>query len=187
MLSQNIRSACCAEPRNSRHPIGRVSAQSDEIRDLLGVDTISRANFGGTNPGHLTRTNGKRIIGVLGRKLEHVAIAACDENGAAPALFLGNRGGNEIVGLVTRCFGCRKAAGSHEPRQEIELLDQIIVELASALISRKLLVAVSRRLQSVPTDKHCARLLLPIEPHQEIRETKDSTGRSAAAPQDSFG
>src|SRR5687768_9137169 len=99
MLSQNIRSACCAKPRNSRQSIGWVSAQGDEIRDLIRVDSISQENFGGTNPGHLTRANGEKNHGVLGRKLEHVAIAACDENGTAPALFLGNRGGNEIVGL----------------------------------------------------------------------------------------
>ena len=187
MFSQHSRRARRAKPGNSRYPIGWVSAQRDEIRDLLGVNSISRADFIGTNPSHFARANGEKNGGFIGRKLEHVAIAACDEHRATPARFSGDRGGDEIVGLVTGCLDSRKAAGSHESRQDVELLEQIVVEFASALIGRKLLVTIGRHVQSIPTDEHRARLLLAVEPQQEIRETEDRTGGSAATPQDGLG
>ncbi len=60
-----------------------------------------------------------------------------DQRSAAAALLGGDRGGEEIIGLVARRLCVGEAAGGHEFRQRIELLEQSVVELAPALIGRK--------------------------------------------------
>ena len=102
------------------------------------------------------------------------------------SLLWRQRGGEKIVGLETRRFRILKAAGGHKFRQHLKLLEQGVVEFASALIGRKVLMPVGRHFQRVPGDQHRARLLLAVEPQQHIGKAEDGAGRLAAASQDGF-
>jgi hypothetical protein len=66
------------------------------------------------------------------------------------------------------------------------LLNQRIVEFAPALVGGKFLVPVGGHLQCVPCDEHGARLLVSIEPEEQIGKAENGTGRLAAAPQNCF-
>ena len=92
-------------------------------------------------------------------------------------LFGGSGGGQEIVGLVARALGVGKTACSHEVRNDRELLQQFIIEFASALIGGKCFVPISRLLIGVPANQHGARLLLAVEPEEQIGKAKDGAGR----------
>ncbi|MGZ8367493.1 MAG: hypothetical protein ACXWVK_02005, partial [Rhodoplanes sp.] len=90
-----VRSSCAAPvgptpPRRARQFVGRIAAQRDEIRHLLGIDAVSRADLGGTDARHLACAHRVQDGRALGGELEGVAIAACDEDGSAPSLFGGN-------------------------------------------------------------------------------------------------
>jgi hypothetical protein len=94
------------------------------------------------------------------------------------------RGGSEnVVGLITRRLCVLKAACSNEFRDEIELLNQRIVELASTLVSGKFLMPVGGDFQRIPCDEHGARLLFAVEAQQKVRKAKNGTGRLPAVPQ----
>jgi hypothetical protein len=99
---------------------------------------------------------------------------------AGSPLFGSGRGRKEVVGLIARALRVGKAAGGDEVRNDGELLDQIVIELAAALIRGKLLVAIGRRFVSVPTDQHGARLFLAMKTQQQIGEAKDRAGRPVA-------
>jgi hypothetical protein len=102
-----------------------------------------------------------------------------------PALLLaGDRGREEIVGLVSGRLRVHEAAGGHQLRQCVELLKQRVVELAPALVGGKLLVPVGRRVESVPADEHGAGLFGLVEAQQKIPEPEDGAGRPAALAQD---
>ena len=79
-----------------------------------------------------------------------------------------------------------KAAGGNKFRQHLELLQQGVVEFASALVGGKFFMPVGGNFQRVPGDKYGARLLLPVEPQQHIGKAEDGAGRLSAAPQDCF-
>src|SRR5262249_56728320 len=116
------------------------------------------------------RGEGKRCGGVGGGEVECIAVAACDQDSAAPPLFGRDRGGKEVVGLVPGRFGIRKAACGDKLGQYVKLLEQLVIKFAAALIGGELLVTVGRCVQRVPTDEHGARLLHPVELQQKIRE-----------------
>ena len=122
-----------------------------------------------------------------GGELECIAVAARDEDGAAPPLFGRDRGGKEVVGFVPGRLGIRKTACGDEFGQHVKLLEQFVIEFAAALIGRELLVTIGRRVQRVPTDEYSARLLHPVELQQKIRKAKDGTRRPASASQYGFG
>ena len=94
--------------------------------------------------------------------------------------------GEKIIRLEARRFRILKAAGGDEFRQHLELLDQGVVEFATALIGRKLLMSIGWDFQRVPGDEHRARLLLAVETQQHIGEAENGTGWFAASPQDGF-
>lgn len=119
-------------------------------------------------------------------KLERVAVAARNEDGAAPLFFGCGSGGEKIICLEAWRFRILKAAGGHEIRQDFKLLKHGVVEFASALVSRKFLMSVGSDFQRVPGDEHGARLLLAVEAQQHIGKTENGTRRLAAAPQDGF-
>jgi hypothetical protein len=100
--------------------------------------------------------------------------------------LLGHRGSEEIVGLVARRLGEGKAARRHELRQDIELLDQFVIEIAAALIPREQLLPVGRAAERVPADQHGARPLAVVEPDQEIGETDDRPAALVAGAADRF-
>ena len=74
---------------------------------------------------------------MLRGQLKGVAVAAGNERAAAAPLFGCGRGREEIVGLIARAFGVGKTAGSDEVRNDGELLDQIVIEFAAALVRGK--------------------------------------------------
>jgi hypothetical protein len=81
------------------------------------------------------------------------AVAARNEDSPA-AFFFGVRGGSEkVVRLVTRRLCVLKAACCDKFRDEIELLNQRIVELASTLVSGKFLMPVGGDFQRIPCDE----------------------------------
>ena len=74
--------------------------------------------------------------GVRGQ-LKGVAVTARDEGVSAASFFLGHRGREKIIRLVAWRFGIGKPAGRDQFRQHLELIDQFVVELPSALIAGK--------------------------------------------------
>src|SRR5262249_60333815 len=63
---------------------------------------------------------------------------------------------------------------------KLKLLDEVVVEVAAALIGRKSLVSVGFRFERIPADEHCARPLGAIELQQAIGETEDRARRPPA-------
>jgi len=156
--------------------VRRVTAKRNEIRHLLGIDIIPLADFCRTNSGDLAcahRENDRRIVGC---ELKRVAVTACHDSRSATALLSRDRGGEEIIRLVARRFRIGKAARSNKFRQNIELFNQCVVKLAFTLIRRKSLVSVSRNSQCIPADKHGARMLLLVEPQQEVCTSHSAEG-----------
>ena len=120
------------------------------------------------------------MVVLAGRQLERVAIAAGDQHRAATTLFSRGRGGEKIVGLVTGLLGIGEAAGGDELRDNGELFNDLVIEFAAALISRKCFMAVGRLLVGVPADQHGARPFLAVEPQQQVGETENGAGRPVA-------
>src|SRR5882724_3458473 len=124
--------------------------------------------------------------GAVGGELKRVAVAARDEGLAAAPLLGGDRSGEEIVGFVAGRLGEPKAAGRDKLRQYVELLDDLVVELAAALIGREQLLAVGRRAERVPADQHGARPLGLVEAQQQIGKADDRAAATIAAAADRF-
>jgi hypothetical protein len=103
------------------------------------------------------------------------------------AALLGGSGGEEIVGLIAGAFGIGEAAGRDEFRNQIELLDEIVVEFAAALIVGKGRVPVGLRLQRVPSDQHRSRLLAAVKLQQPIGKAENGAGRLVAVTPDRLG
>ena len=118
--------------------------------------------------------------GSFRRELEGVAIAAGDEHGATTSLLCHRRRGEKIVGLVAGAPRIGEAAGGDKFRNQFKLLDELVVEIAAALIGRKSLVPVGLRFERIPADQHRTRLLGAIELQQAIGETEDRTRRPPA-------
>ena len=68
----------------------------------------------------------------------------------AAGLFARNGGGEEIVRLEARLFGVGEAAGGDELGKHVELVDDVALENAAALIGREELLAPVGRGQRVP-------------------------------------
>src|SRR6266545_6572452 len=94
---------------------------------------------------------------VLTRELERVAVAARDEHVATARLLVRDRRGEKVVRLVARCLRAREPKCGAERRQQRELLDDRILELASRLVRGEGLVPVGRNLERVPRDEDGAR------------------------------
>ena len=105
------------------------------------------------------RTSGCRIVVSLRDQLKGVAVATGDDHCAAMPLFLSHRSGEEVVRLVARRLRIGKAALRNELRQHVELVHQLGVEDAAALVSRERPVAISRGVEGVPADQHRTGLL----------------------------
>jgi len=85
----------------------------------------------GTDPRDLAGLYRMEDRGPLRRQLERIAIAAGDQH-RAPAILLSRRcRGEKIVGLETARLAERKAARRDELRQHLELVDDLVVELAA--------------------------------------------------------
>ena len=96
------------------------------------------------------------------RQLEGVAVAARYDRGAATPFFLHDRGSEEVVGLVSGRLCGGEPAGGDELRHDIELIEQLGVEDAPALIAFEGAVPVSWRVERIPADEHGAGLILRV-------------------------
>ena len=115
----------------------------------------------------------------VARELERVAVGRDHECAAAPFLLLAHGRSQKVVGLVPGRLGRGEAERAHELGQQVELLEQIVVELATRLIAGEELVPVGRRVERVPPDEHGARLLRLPEPEHEVREAEQRVAGAA--------
>jgi hypothetical protein len=100
---------------------------------------------------------------LLRGELKRVAVAARNEDSAPSPFFFCGSGGEKIIRLEARRLRVLKAACGNKVREHLKLFNHGVVELSSALVSRKVLMPVSGCFQRVPGDKHRARLLFPVE------------------------
>src|SRR4029079_15426882 len=106
-------------------------------------------------------------------ELERIAIR-CDHNGVATTLLLVRDCCREkVVALVARTFGGREAERPDELRQQVELLDQLVVEHPPALMPGEELVPVRRSEERVPADERGARPFGLPKAHEEVRESDE--------------
>ena len=82
-----------------------------------GVDAVACAHLGRADALHAAAADRIEDRGLVGGELKRVAVAACDQHSAASPLFGRRRGGEEIVGLVSRALGVGEAAGGDEIRE----------------------------------------------------------------------
>jgi len=130
--------------------VGGVTAQRNEVWNLGGLHSIALTHLGRTNSRHLTCFDRLKDGGSRGCELEGIAIAACDNDGPPAPLLPGNGRRQEIIRLITRCFGVREAAGRNEVGQDLKLFDQLVVEVTPTLIGGKQFVPVGRLVKAVP-------------------------------------
>ena len=78
-------------------------------------------------------------------ELKRVAVAARHDRGSATPLFLRDRGGEEVVRFVAGRLSVGERAGRDELRQNVELIQQLGVEGAPALIAFECAMPVGRR------------------------------------------
>ena len=159
-LTQQHCRALRTDPAGAGELVGRIATQSDEVGHLLWLDAIALAHLIGADARHLAAFDGMENGGRGGGKLKCIAIATGYHHRAMAMLLVGHGRGQKIVGLITRSFRIREAARRDEPRQHIQLIDELFVEMSTALIIRKEALAVGRRTERVPPDKHCARPLI---------------------------
>src|SRR5207248_823695 len=95
----------------------------------------------------------------LACKLERIAVGGDDDGAASPFFLLPDSGCKKVVGFEARPLRGCEAEGAHEVGQEVELLEQLGIELASSLIAGEELVSIRRNLQRVPADEDRSRLL----------------------------
>jgi hypothetical protein len=110
---------------------------------------------------------------VRGGELKHVAIAARNQYLAAALFLHSDRGREKIIGLEPRAPGVGEAARRNDFRQQCQLFKQRVVEFAPALIGRIGVVAIRGRIQRIPTDQHCTRLLCRVDAQQEVGKAHD--------------
>ena len=167
-----------AHTARARDLVGGIAAERDEVGHLLRVDAVALA--------HLRRPDPRQRPAALLRlqhrgpradQLERVAVTARDERLAAAGLLERDAGGEEVVRLVPVCLREREAHRLDELRRQVELLQQVGVELTSALVARKRLVPVGRHGQRVPRDEHRARSLLLPEPDEQVADPGEQARR----------
>src|SRR4051794_21404625 len=121
------------------------------------------------------------------RQLERIAVAGGDKCPSFAPGFCRGGGGEEVVSLVPGFLGTGEAAGRDEFREDLQLLDQFVVELAAALIGGKQSLAVCRGAERVPADQYGARTLTLVQPQQEIGEADDGAATVIPSSPDRFG
>src|SRR5262249_55131833 len=159
-----------------------IAAQGDEIGHLPGLDAVALAHLRRADARHLSGAHRLQDGRALRGELKGIAVAAGDDNTPAALFFSGGSGTEKIVGLVARRLGESEAAGEDEARQDLQLLYQLGVEVAVALVVRQRLLPPRRRLQRVPGGEDGARSLVGIEPQQEIREADDGAAALVVTP-----
>src|SRR5581483_7435880 len=117
-------------------------------------------------------------------ELERVSIGGGDDDRAAARFLLGGGGGQEVVGLVPGLLRRREAERAHELREELELLEDLRIEDATALVGGERLEPVGRLADTVPADEDGARPLRLPQPQEEVRKADERARRKpGCAPQ----
>jgi hypothetical protein len=142
---------------------------------LVGINAISLPDLFAPNTRYFAAP--RRVEDRRARRgeLKRIPIAARHQCRAAATFLYSNRG-EKVVCLEPWGFGVRKPKRGDKFRQDIQLLNQIILELSPALIGGKHFVAFRRRPQAVPTDDDRAGLFARVKGQQEVREAKDGAG-----------
>src|SRR5690606_4012390 len=143
-------------------------------------DAVARADLFRADARHLAGLHRMEDDRPLRGELEGVAVAAGDEDTAAAALLGGDGGGEKIVRLVARRLRVREAARGDEGGERLELLDELGIEMPSALVVREKALPIGRSVERVPPDEHRARLLARIEPQEKVCEADDGARAPAA-------
>jgi hypothetical protein len=99
---------------------------------------------------------------------------------------LRDRGGEEVVGLVAWSLGIGEAAGGDEFGERLELVDELRIEVAAALIGGEEALPVGRRAQRVPADQDRARPLAFVEAEQDVGEAENRAAAAVAGAADRF-
>ena len=118
------------------------------------------------------------------RQLKRVPVAARDQSLPFAPRLLGNGCGKEVVGFIARRFGIGEATGSDKFREDVQLLDQLVIKLTAALVGREQRPAIGWRAERVPPHEHGAGPLAFVQPQQKIGEADDSAGAAIARPPD---
>src|SRR3954452_17575358 len=116
-----------------RELVRRIASQRDKIRHLHGFDAIALADFGRADPRHLPGPDRMKDGDIRRCQLERIAVAGGDKRSSFAPGF-GRGGGEEVVSLVPGFLGTGEAAGRDKFREDFQLLDQFVVELAAAFI-----------------------------------------------------
>ena len=116
-------------PARAGQLVGRVAAQRDQVRHLLGVDAVALAHLGGADPRELAHA-ARRLEDrhAVARELERVAVGGRDEHVARP---LPRRRGEEVVRLVAGRLRDEEAERADDLGQDLELLEDRVLEHAS--------------------------------------------------------
>ena len=80
------------------NPVGRVAAQGDEIRHLMGPHAVTLHDLGRADPGQLPGLDRLDDGRALRDQLKGIPIAGGNDGAAFSLLFLGDSGGEEVVG-----------------------------------------------------------------------------------------
>ena len=112
-----------ADARRARQSVGRIAAQRDEIRHLLGRDAVALTHLLRPDARHLAGLYRVEDRGFFRSELEGVAVAAGDEHGPAASLLCDRRRGEKIVGLVAGAPSIGEPAGGDKFRNQFKLLD----------------------------------------------------------------
>src|SRR5204863_8852760 len=141
--------------RRTGEPVRGVTAKGDEIRNLLRLDPVALPYLGGADPRKLgDASHGLEDRRPLARELEGVAVGSGHKRQPAPLLLGSDRRREEVVGLVPRPLRAGEPHRLDELWEQGELLDELGVEHAPALVRVEGLVTVRRDLQRVPGDEY---------------------------------
>src|SRR5439155_26344499 len=88
----------------------------------------------------------------------------------------------KVVGLVALALRSDEAERTDELRKKVELLEQLVIELAPTLVPREELMPVRGHEERVPPDDGGARPLRLPEAHEEVREPDEGVARLALGP-----
>ena len=163
-----------------------VTAKRDKVRHLLWINAISLPDLFGPDARKFTTPRRVKDRCASRGELKKIPIAAGHNGSAVRTLLSSNGSGEKVVRFVSGRFGVRKPKRGYKFRQDIELFDHFLIELAPALVGGKHFVTLCRRVQAVPSDNNGARPLIRVEPQQEIGEAKDGARRLAVAAANGF-
>ncbi len=103
---------------------------------------------------------------------------------AVCALLERHARGEEVVGLVAVRFRRREAHRLDELRRQVELVEQLLVELAPGLVGGQSRVPVGRHGERVPGGEHGARRLFLPEPDQQAADAVEQVAAAAVGAPD---